>query len=320
MTTMKESIKLDKASKKSIRHTKTELGTIHNIAIDGKTVKNKIAVCIDQVLLLSKSTMFRDTMRELERLMVGYWNLPEEQQIRGTPDEIKIYVNHIGIELEGMAEHYEKCEKHAKPAMFINDIDDKVKNVLDVDYFKESDYVEADFPYVSIGAIMKDKSLNSAEKGVMVDRYLEMKERGVVIEAKVEKESEAKGWDDAKSIDDVETVAETFGISEEELTMEDALIPIFKEATTKKTTRELYDSLCQMYPKKFQTPTVRGKIGWESEYRGETYIPTLITYDAKESKIYQTACLLDSRVKYIPKAYLIPDNGLIYFVRTNQEL
>lgn len=358
MATAKELIQLNKADRKSIKAMSKEIQhTLHNIMVDGKTPKNYIALNIDKVITLSQSTLRGDLTRELDRLMVGYYNLPEGEQIRQLPDTSLKALREFMKGFKYMAEWDKSVNAGTKKLMNINDENDTTVHVISSEYFKDNDYIEADFPYTSIIEILNDNKLSGSEKQAMTDRYLEMKQRGETIIEPITAEitlDEVEELDDditfpetdketlaiiekgRKMLEilmgDEETVAETFGITEEELASAqsekltwdtaddiDDITEEIVEPQKTETVKAMYDRLCKQFPKKFH-PTKSGHVHWEHKYRGKEYTPILITADDFEFERIKEQCIYDSRIIFKTDGYFIPElDYSILFIRTTKE-
>ena len=244
----------------------------------------------------------------MDRVMIKFYKLSDEDKIKELPEEAKKEVAKFFYGFKQQSDNYKKFQSddRAKKPQLINDENDKTTTVIDTDYFKATTNIKIDFPYQSIGEIFKDKSLSTSEKSAMIDKYREAKGQSTSIIEVVKEYS--------MDIIDTPTIAEV-PIDE----VEEAVILQYEKST--KTPKELFMILCAKYPKKFVKAKVgsKGRVGWFKNYRKEVYTPTLITLNPAESKDYEMKCLRDSTVKYMADAYFVKGlNAYIYFVRTTE--
>ena len=309
---------------------KEELGTIYKIRINDKEIKEHLRVAVDKVLLLHGSQeLWTQFNRTLGNYMKRYWQLSDEEKVRILPEMVKYNFKAVKDKLAKQGANYNSFEGHPRPAMFINDADDKTTTVIDVDYFKEDD--EVDFPYKSIAEIMKDKSLSVDAKINMCDKYLAVKDK------QVEKQPDSRIDDIVlDDLDDLVIDEITFEIPTQDqldeagLTMEDMeFLDDVEEAISvaiepKKTTRQMFLTLCELYPKKFSTIKKSGHVGWHRYKKVDDekveYTPTLITNNPVEWQTAKDQYLIDSTINYLSDAYFIRESKTsgfyVYFIRT----
>ena len=304
----------------SIRNKRMEYignyATKHKIRIDDiKPTSDTLAKNIDRLVILQKSKLWGQIDRVMDKAMIKYHALPSEEQIRVLPKEIKIEVAKFIGGFKNQSDNYRNFQSNPKPAMRINDESDKTTTVIDTDYFKAEPKVKIDFPYSSIGEIYKDKKLSTSEKSEMVDKYLAVKYSeidtvDVVDDKSIVDDGKLYSWETEDRLEGVHYP------EDDDLTTDTEILQ------KSKTPKEMFLTLCQMYPKRFMdADRGRGKkIGYLKTKEGRTYTPTLITVDPIEAKKYETACLRDSTTKYLPDAYFVKGlQAYMYFVRTTKE-
>lgn len=293
-----------------------KLNSLHKIRVDGNTVKKKLERTIDQIILLSKSALWGYTIGVVNDIMKKYHELPEEQQIKILPAEIKYVLQEEYLNLKKSADNYAKYRKNPRPAMRMNDEDDKTTTVIDSDFldieFEEE--LKVDFPYNNVAEIMKDKSIPISEKVILCDKLIEIRMNET--KESLEQQPEVSERKEEMYKDEYEDLEWEEPEPVEEQDIQDAYEILAKKV--RKTPKEMYITLCRKFPEKFK-PNTSTKVGWERVHRNRTYIPTLITVDPKEYEEYKEECFGNKDIKHLADSYYVKKmDARIYFVRTSE--
>lgn len=299
---------IKKIAQRDWKPIKQHYGTVHEIVVDGKPVKEDLAKTLDQVVLLSKSVIWNNVITTLDKYMEKYWKIPEEQQVRTYPDLIKLYTQ-VGRDLKDL-EYIQKNYTNATPrkAQLINDEEEDNNTMIDVDIFKKPK--AENFPYDSIKSIMRDKSLSFQEKKRILDDYMARKYNTEKPSLPTELILGNYDSDDTEEDDE-----------EDDLYLDDIPDCIMEAGKTDKTPKEMFIMLCNKFPKRFiDANQGRGKrIGWQKQKEGKIFVPTLITLDPAEAHNYIQECKFDSRINYKHNSYYIPQlKTYVDFIRTNK--
>ena len=282
------------------------LGTMNKVRINDKRPKDDLAIALDQVVSLSKSTLFNKTIKALNNLMEQYHELSEEEQVRQLPSTVKYNVLEFCRRL-GYVDMAHK-QKADYTAVHINDENQEiVPMIVPTEYIEVKPIVKIDFPYGSIKEIMKDKDLSWQEKSRLASEFVDLR---------VKADTPDESNDDIEELDlndyDDDDIDDIDDIDDDELTE-------FNNMDTK----ERFKQLCLKYPKKFSNKLRGrgGKVGWQKSYRGKIYTPYCITIDPYEFEQAKLECINDSTISYKSDSYFIDDlRSYIYFIRTTNEL
>ena len=205
-----------------------ELANLHSIIVDGKKVDKSMGLVFDQVVSLSKSTLWDNVIKTMSLYMAKYYELPSEEQVRETPKEVKKELTAL---IKRMGDTLVDT-KSGKSLMLINDeAPITVRNVIDIDSIKaEMGKVISTSKYGNISDVMKDKSLSYQEKREKMDKILEQKYAQSSPIINLENDDDD---DEGIDVDDIE-------------------IPIVDDTLIEHTPREIFLSLCEKYPKNFE--------------------------------------------------------------------
>ena len=275
-----------------------ELANLHSIIVDGKKVDKSMGLVFDQVVSLSKSTLWDNVIKTMSLYMAKYYELPSEEQVRETPKEVKKELTAL---IKRMGDTLVDT-KSGKSLMLINDeAPITVRNVIDIDSIKaEMGKVISTSKYGNISDVMKDKSLSYQEKREKMDKILEQKYAQSSPIINLENDDDD---DEGIDVDDIE-------------------IPIVDDTLIEHTPREIFLSLCKKYPKNFENVNsgMGSKVGWLRQKHNRTYVPTLITLNKEKAQAYIDELKVDSTTTYIPNSYFVKDmNAYVEFVRTSKD-
>ncbi len=286
-----------------------KLGTMNKVRINDKRPKDDLAVALDQVVSLSKSTLFNKTIKALNNLMEQYHELPEEEQVRQLPNTVKYNVLEFCRRLGYVDMAHKQKADHI--AVHINDENQEiVPMVVPTEYIEVKPITKIDFPYGSIKEIMKDKDLSWQEKSRLASEFVDLRVKADNPDESDDDidELDLNDYDD----DDVDDIDDIDDIDDDELTEFDDM-----------DTKERFKQLCLKYPKNFVNKA-RGrgaKIGWQKQYRGKIYTPYCITIDPYEFEQAKNDCIHDSTISYKSDSYFVDGlNAYVYFIRTTNDL
>jgi hypothetical protein len=324
--------------------TMEEYHQLNKIRINDKMVKKPVEIAIDQIVTLSKSTLWTEVRQKIDDYMPMYHRLPTEEQVRQLPDRVKKVIRSEFLEpLKQSAEYYQSQVERTKKAMNINDENDDTVHIIGSGFFEDSGYIETDFPYTSIAEITRDSKLSWQDKRIMIDKYLEMKEHGeTIIEPITEEPKEEKlviEIEDEELDTDISEILKKSREMVGKLTMGDETVELlaqqpelhkeklykaeFKELNPpvrkRRTTKQIFATLCKKYPSKFSVVRKSGKVGWTKKYRGREYTPILITANPELFETTQKKCEHDSTIFHLSDSYYVKElEGRVYFIRVSK--
>lgn len=275
------------------------LGTMNHVEINKKKPRPALEQALDKTCLLYKSSLFSNYAKVLDKFMVEYHALPEEEQIKQLPFTVKEAIRREFLEpMKRQAEYYAEYRKDAREPLFINDESDTKKYVLDVDYLKDTKEV-IDFPYQSIKEITMDKSLSMPEKIAMCNRFMEVKT------GKYDDFGAEEGQHEEKIV---------FEVKEEAKTSE-------KTKTSKKTTKQMWQTIKEKYPKNYGIK----QLLWETSRKIDgvkyKYIPYCITANPKEVDELSRKYIADVNVHFVNSQHYIREDDMyinIFRVRESE--